>query len=851
MKQQMKHRMSEEARKVADSLRQKGISRIGAFIEESGRAQVHLTRNDILSFLDAGPYGGPFYTPDNVAQFMASLGMSHHPDTILDPVCGVGNLLSYCSDAGTLVGVDIDNSLTPATSIVCPRADLYHADFLRTDRDRSFDLVVADLPFGMRDPSTKVPLEQRILLKSLDCLNPDGLLVALIPPSMLWSANASAFREIVLREYCLEAVIALWPGASLGTGIVPAVIVIGKRRRDHPVMIAVASGTEDLLAIAAQFASGKPEVTVGIRELVQEWNPSRLLAARSEERDGLAYARIGDLADVLAGAYLPKNWLLDRGGFLVFKRRHVHDGRLAPQLDQAEYIADESAHLKEQAIARVGDIIVSLRYTPGKVYSVGTNDPPCIVPSGFAIVRSRESGGYIRAFLASSRNQDLLVDKARARAKGTVIPGLSVSGLADIRIPVLLTDSLRDFDADELVKKTPEDCAAFADRWIAMDQNFARKADRLTYSDMDDTRFTGGMESMVHDVQLTSIRAFPSGVESEGTTVLKLDMAGMFLDYFRPMLQKAVNEACQEIVRRFDAYYADEKRDRADEKRAHADMVEHLQRIGSSTTLIPQILDKAIRIESQLETLRYDFASVKESDRELEEKIALLGIKLDNAASTLQDQPDKLADYYELCARTVPHWERLEQLSQLSMTMAEYLLSTFERLSEPDYSPCVLEYCKSLENELLTKIFMGFVREFKKPSVCKSMLPIITSDASANGPTTQFSGALLKYVKGYDSFRFTLGQMQHELQDAGDEQKVASNALLSSFRLYLNDRTFSNRILDPEHLKEVGQIVNGLRNPCAHPTQLNRRKALTAKERIPAQIVWVVESVRDVSLGGE
>lgn len=842
MKHQLKHKMSQEARNIADSLRQKGTCRIADFVEESGKAEVQLTRNDVLAFLDGGAYSGLFYTPDDIAQFMATIGMSRHPDAVLDPVCGVGNLLSYCSEAKTLVGVDINDSLTSAASIVCPHADLRHANFLNSSCDRSFDLVVADLPFGVRDPTMKAPLEQSIMLKSLECLGNSGLLVALVPPSILWTSSASSFRETILNDHCLEAVITLWPGALQATSIVPAVIVIGNRKRSCPVMIAAASGPEDLLTIAEQFVSGKSEATVEVRDLAQEWNPARLLAAHLEERDGLPYARIGDLADVVAGVYLPKAWLLERGSFLVFKPRHVRDGRLAPQSGQAEYVGDDNAHLKEQAIARVGDTIVSLRYTPGKTYFIGTDDPPCIVPSGFAIVRSRESGGYIRAFLASSRNQDLLVDKACARAKGTVISGLSVNDLADIRIPVLPLDSLRDFDPVELMKKTPEEGAAFVDTWIALDRDYMRKADRSTNSDRNDARSTTCMRSQVHEGPAVASYGFLASTDRGSSMALELNMESMFQDYIQPVLERSVSEFGQLMAQALKAYYANEMRELAR-------MEEQLRHISSDTT---QIRADTSEIKSCLMSLQSEFASVKRLARDPEEKIVLLNAKLEHATVAIQSQPDTLAGYRELCAGAVTNWDQLEQLSQLTMTMAEYLLSTFESLEGPDYSPCVLEYCKSLENELLTKVFMGFVKELRQPSVSKEMLPLVVADATANGVSAQFARALEPCLEHKNHrFRFALGQMQYELADIGDKGKVASSALLSVFRDYLGNRTFLDQILDPRHLERIRRIAEDLRNPCAHPAQLTRDKALRCKEDIPSELDWVVDAIRDPCAGDE
>lgn len=842
MKHQLKHKMSQEARSIADSLRQKGTCHIADFVEESGKAEVQLTRNDVLAFLDGGAYSGLFYTPDDIAQFMATIGMSRHPDAVLDPVCGVGNLLSYCSEAKTLVGVDINDSLTSAASIVCPHADLRHANFLNSSCDRSFDLVVADLPFGVRDPATKVPLEQRILSKSLECLNPDGFLVALIPPSVLWSASASTFRETVLREYCLEAVIALWPGALQTTSIVPAVIVISKRKRDRRVMLAAANGAEDLQAIAAQFVSGKPEVAVETSRLVQEWNPSRVLAASSEERDGLRYARIRDLAEVRAGVSLPKSLLLDKGSFLVFKPRHVRGGRLAPQPGQAEYIGAESRHSKEESIVRAGDIIVSLRYTPGKVYLVRVDDPPCIVPSGFAIIRSGESGGYIQAFLADTRNQDLLVNKARAYARGTVILGLSVRDLGEIQIPVLPLDDLRDFDADELAKKTPEECAAFVDTWIALDQDYMRKADRSTNSDRNDAHSTTCMRSQVHEGPAVASYGFLASTDRGSSIALELNMESMFQNYIQPVLERSASEFGRLVTQTLNAYYADDRR-------ALTRIQGQLRHISSNTT---QILADTAEIKSCLMSLQSEFASVKRLAREPEEKIVLLNAKLEHVTVAIQSQPDTLAGYRELCAGAVTNWDQLEQLSQLTMTMAEYLLSTFESLEGPDYSPCVLEYCKSLENELLTKVFMGFVKELRQPSVSKEMLPLVVADATANGVSAQFARALEPCLEHKNHrFRFALGQMQYELADIGDKGKVASSALLSVFRDYLGNHTFLDQILDPEHLERIRRIAEDLRNPCAHPAQLTRDIALRCKEDIPSELDWVVDAIRDPSAGDE
>lgn len=834
---QSRHEMSKETQEIAHSLRLRGMANVTDFLCKARQQNVAVSRNDVLGFIDGVRSPRQYYTPDEVAQFMATIGMRHHPRSVLDPACGVGNLLYYCSTAEQIVGIDIDRGLSPVTSLLCPEADLRHADFLNTDRDRAFDLVVMDPPWGLLDRDPRTPYEQRMVEKALECLAPDGVLVALVPPSFLWSDRTAALREVVLRDFCLEAIVSLWPGALRTTSIGGAVVVIGKRPREARVFVAVADGPHDLPLLATAIGHKGSPSTIETAMLAESWNPARLLLARAESQSAIQYKPLSELADVIPGVALPAEQRRANGDFLVFSPRHIHGGRLSSEASNAEYISAEIAKRRPQCIAVPGDIVMYLRFTPGQIYIIKEDDPRCIIPDGFAVVRS-DLSSYIRAFLSTTEHQELVLDKARAYARGSVIKSLSLADVQHLRIPILPIDDSSDLDPDSLRRKTPDEQAELLDALVEVDQDHATEIARAAKS--DSTGF-GGEVGRMYLVDASHLEATLHS-HPENDPVIAA-MAQVLLDIVKD------GHACNEKLDR--AFARAEQNFSCLNHTVQHDGEETREAVAHVQTEVTEVHSDTGQILSMLRGLEANIADIKGAQGESDEKLDSMWSIIDLYRQRLCNVGTDMASYAGSAASLIPSWKSMEELSQQALTMAEYLLDNFKRIGERiDYSPCVLEYSKALENELLKKVFIRFVDDLKTPSTAGYFRRDLDAEIRDGGKSVKFAKAVQLALDHGESLRFTLGDMLYELRYARNYTDARRSLVRSQFKSYLSSHTDADHLLAQADLTKMVQFKDIYRNPCAHPELLNREDAVGCRSVLPGNIEWVLTTATAPPLSG-
>ena len=117
-------------------------------------------------------------------------------------------------------------------------------------------------------------------------------------------------------------------------------------------------------------------------------------------------------------------------------------------------------------------------------------------------------------------------------------------------------------------------------------------------------------------------------------------------------------------------------------------------------------LDTIIEI---IASLRKDFEDFKSEQRDLEEKIKLMIIKLNNIEKSIPDE--EIADYRELAKSLYINWDSLDELTRKFIPLAEYLYSKLQKYDMADYSPVILELCRAIENEFLLKIFKKYTMD--------------------------------------------------------------------------------------------------------------------------------------------
>jgi hypothetical protein len=169
--------------------------------------------------------------------------------------------------------------------------------------------------------------------------------------------------------------------------------------------------------------------------------------------------RIEELATVVAGFSPRRIERRKAGQYLLIGGRNIRDGALVTT-DADSYVDFFDRQSFRRAIAEPGDIIVSTLFDRRKVYIFQESDPPSVVNSSCAIIRSATQGNYIISYLRTLTGQQDFLAKAAQATGGRFIPRVSVGDLAQIEIPILpfseltrLTDSrIQDSTSDELAE---------------------------------------------------------------------------------------------------------------------------------------------------------------------------------------------------------------------------------------------------------------------------------------------------------------------------------------------------------------------------------------------------------------
>lgn len=98
---------------------------------------------------------GQYTTPQSVANFVGKLLSDRDAISILDPTCGTGLLLNeviqYHANATSITGLDINTECVRiARRLLSDKAIIETGDALQHDVTAEWDMIVADLPFGIR-----------------------------------------------------------------------------------------------------------------------------------------------------------------------------------------------------------------------------------------------------------------------------------------------------------------------------------------------------------------------------------------------------------------------------------------------------------------------------------------------------------------------------------------------------------------------------------------------------------------------------------------------------------------------------------------------------------------------------
>jgi DNA modification methylase len=182
--------------------------------------------------------------------------------------------------------------------------------------------------------------------------------------------------------------------------------------------------------------------------------------------------------------------------------------------------------------------------------------------------------------------------------------------------------------------------------------------------------------------------------------------------------------------------------------------------------------------------------------------------------------------YIAIVCSWLTGWDHLEKASQSFLPQAEMLFEGISQSDAEDYSPFIIQYCRALENELLSKLFSVYTRDVH--TRIKDIAAFLSGELE-NGKTGKFAKALLK-----QDISYTLGDMSFilNLMKKGGNT-LQRSALLNDFRVFCV-RYFGERILDKQYLEQISSINTDFRRKAAHPYILDADAAQRCRVQVRA-----------------
>jgi len=221
------------------------------------------------------------------------------------------------------------------------------------------------------------------------------------------------------------------------------------------------------------------------------------------------------------------------------------------------------------------------------------------------------------------------------------------------------------------------------------------------------------------------------------------------------------------------------------------------------------------------------------------EKLFLIETKLDELTRDLkQSAPDDLRVYERLLERNFRSWGLLESLSREFLVLGDYLYSKLQGEQGVDFSPAILQFCRSLEHEIGRKTYLSFMMEVL------STRPQIQEDLKAelchhkDGVKMLARQAQQVMQGGTEAFTLTLGQMREILLLAFGKRTVQTSLLLQLLREFVESDRHRAAHLSKGLIERLNldRIVKELRNKCAHPHKLGVDSAEECRRIVPLAI---------------
>lgn len=743
--------MSKHLQHIINQLRSEGkdYTHFKSLLYAIKASGLDISKDEILEFV-ANDYRIQLHTtPNSIAKLMSHLAQKNNPHSAIDICCGTGNILYYLqNEIDDLTGVEIAENVAALTNYFIPDLHIITADSFLYPFSRKYDLVVGNIPFGMRIEmdGKRIPGEEAFLRKAHELLTENGRAIMLVPYSVLLAGPFQNFRKEFVSY--VEEIITLPSGSIRNTQIKTAILVIDKQECKE-VKITQLTNFHSLEKEYQNASS----VTYPNEKLLERWDPEYHLSKESsfyKELDSFQTKELQELADIIKGKMIPADTLKELGDYLYLKPVHIKKEGLKTE-SALKYVSKADLSEKDyRYILQPGDIVISTIFNDLKMYVYQTGDVSAIASNNLAIIRSSKQD-YILSYLQTDEGKRIFKTQAEDLRKGVTIPHLSIKDLASIKIPIL---PIADLNA------------------------------------LGDATISRSTEAQLRDA-LEQLNEYKNQIQALEKEKENFNSLKAFID------------------NRFN-------------------------KVESQLEVVNKKLDDLLSLLKELKT---DFEQIQKLPREDEEKLFKLYQNIDAKLDTVYNKEHQTIEgYIEEIKRWLDLWDLLDLQSQKFLPIAEFIFDELNKLEDADYAPFVVQYCRTLENEILKKLFEVY------HSI--GLVNVDREELVKNDVQNQKTGKFAQMVKR-NRLTYTLGDMNFIMaliKHGGNTLNESS--LLQHFRAFTISY-FDEKIVEAEFLKDVDKLTTDFRNKAAHPYSISIDLAKECQSLLRKSLNVFLESLKN------
>lgn len=278
--------------------------------------------------------------------------------------------------------------------------------------------------------------------------------------------------------------------------------------------------------------------------------------------------------------------------------------------------------------------------------------------------------------------------------------------------------------------------------------------------------------------------------------------------------------------------------------KAHYDEVMDVE--GNTGVIVYNSLMKNI---DDIQDLKLRLNSLNSSVASLKNQLGLEGENEETIIEKIQEKIDELIDksdieyYIPVVEEWIrPYWDKLEPESKWFLPTAELLFEEYTGTQDFDLSTAIMPYCKSLEKEIYTKMFKGYIKNLVSKGL--NVNKIFQKDFTDN-ETKKFAEAVnlftTRYKNNDNKWHFELGRMVYILRIVLNDTSpyLEQGRIFKDFKNFLVGK-FEYSFFDIDFLLKLDVVVK-LRNDSAHPRIVTPQRIQEGKEITKQKIIELLK----------